>query len=94
MVAGRMFADITFSPLTSTLVHFLAGIEVQDADEFDTLDLPPEMIELDPAQWSEIDVEKLKQDLWTMTIPGSSWGTRPAFKFPERPSPPLQAERP
>jgi hypothetical protein len=75
------------SELTETIARFLAGVEpTMDADhEFDaTFDSPPELSELEPRRWDVFELQKLKEDLCTMTIPGSVWGTRPAFKFPVR----------
>jgi hypothetical protein len=75
------------SELSSIVTRHLAGIEHCEAaadDDLTVFDLPPELIEMEPRHFDLIDVERLKYDLWTMTIPGSVWGTRAAFRFRAR----------
>jgi hypothetical protein len=75
------------SELSRIVTRHLAGIELNKADDNDlaVFDLPSELTELEPRNFDLFDVERLKLDLWTMTIPGSVWGTRAAFKFRARP---------
>jgi MobA/MobL family len=75
------------SELSRLVTRHLAGIELNEADDNDlaVFDLPSELTELEPRNFDLFDVERLKLDLWTMTIPGSVWGTRAAFKFRARP---------
>jgi len=75
------------SELSRIVTRHLAGIELHEADDNDlaVFDLPPELTELEPRNFDLFDVERLKLDLWTMTIPGSVWGTRAAFRFRARP---------
>jgi hypothetical protein len=75
------------SELSSIVTRHLAGIEHCEAaadDDLTVFDLPPELIEMEHRHFDLIDVERLKYDLWTMTIPGSVWGTRAAFRFRAR----------
>ena len=75
------------SELSRIVTRHLAGIEHREAtaDDLSVFDLPPELTEMEPRNFDLIDVEQLKFDLWTMTIPGSVWGTRAAFRFRARP---------
>jgi hypothetical protein len=75
------------SELSRIVARHLAGIQHREApdDDLSVFDLPPELTEMEPRNFDLIDVEWLKLDLWTMTIPGSVWGTRAAFKFRARP---------
>jgi hypothetical protein len=74
------------SELSSIVTRHLAGIEHREAadDDLTVFDFPPELIEMEPRRFDLIDVDRLKYDLWTMTIPGSVWGTRAAFRFRAR----------
>jgi len=66
------------SELTATLIRFLADLEVGQArDEFHDFDLPPELPELDPSRWTIEDIERAKNDLRSVAIPGSNWNLRP-----------------
>ena len=72
------------SELSSIVTRHLAGIEhceAADDDDLTVFDLPPELIEMEPRHFDLIDIERLKYDLWTMTIPGSVWGTRARSGF-------------
>lgn len=75
------------SDLSSIVTRHLAGIERRTAtdDDLTVFDLPPELTEIEPQNFDLIEIERLKLDLWSMTIPGSVWGTRAGFKFWARP---------
>lgn len=75
------------SELSSIVTRHVAGIDRRETaeDDLTVFDLPPELTEMEPRNFDLIDVERLKFDLWTMTIPGSIWGTRAAFRFRARP---------
>jgi hypothetical protein len=74
------------SELSRIVTRHLAGIEYREAvDDLSVFDFPPELVEMEPRNFDLIDVEQLKFDLRTMTIPGSVWGTRAAVRFRARP---------
>jgi MobA/MobL family len=73
--------DLCSSDLTREIIRLLAEIESarkQKLDEVaDAIDLPPELADHAPRQWSEFDIYNLRIDLSTMSLPGSIWGLAP-----------------
>jgi hypothetical protein len=73
--------DLCSSDLTREIIKLLAEIESapkQKPNEVaDAIDLPPELADHAPKQWSEADIYSLRIDLSTMSIPSSVWGLAP-----------------
>ncbi|MBR0858269.1 MobA/MobL family protein [Bradyrhizobium liaoningense] len=71
--------------LTRTVIRFLAGIERNcRRDPHAPLDLPRELEELEPERWTYLEVDWLRTDLRSLTIPGLNCPIKSSLAKPTR----------